>query len=118
MPTVQVADDDVLLTKEYVHELAKRLVELRRSRQGTANWLTDILFREDTFVLDADGNPMDLHDEIVEQAYGRDGSFSWNSAVKRFAQRLPKKKPKPSVLPRLRLFDAAFKLIGQPIIVK
>jgi hypothetical protein len=112
---IRVASDAILLTKEYVHRLAKKLKGMRISRQRTTDWLLAIIYAWEGRILDGNGNNLAVPEDVIDRLYGNDLSCSWNSAVKRFAQNPPKRKPKRTLLLRLQFFDAAFKISGQPI---
>jgi len=120
---IYVEEDSWLLSPEYKHLLAKRLVSLRikkkpLSRQSTTDWLSDVInqFCEDGgTIYDEDGDEIIIYDEIFDDAYFDDPSFSWNSDVRRFARKMPKRRSSDRLILRLQLFDAAFRIIGEPI---
>lgn len=105
---------EVLLSIDYLMALALRLQQLGLSRLRTADWLADVLSGS-RFMHTAEGDLIELHDEILDDAYGDDQSFTWNSSVKAFARRRPLRRPKRSMLLRMQLFDLGFKVLGQPI---
>jgi hypothetical protein len=114
---VYVTHDSKLLMPIYIHELAKRLVALNLSRLETTLWLGSVLYAYEGNVFDGTGRHIPIWRDVVEEVYGDDLACSWNSAVKVFATRLPKRKAKNTVRMRrrLQLFDAAFRILGQPI---
>jgi hypothetical protein len=94
--------------------LALRLDQLGLSRLRTADWLAGVL-SDTRYMHTAEREVIELHDEILDDAYGDDQAFTWNSAVKTFAHRRPRRRPKSSMLLRMQLFDLGFKLLGCPI---
>lgn len=117
---IRVADDATLLSKEYVQALATELVRMDLSRQGTTRWLLSVLFAfkdRGGRILDGDGKPIPIGPDIEDQIYTDDLSCSWNSAVKVFKDRPPKRRAKRSILLRLQCFDAALRIEGRPIMM-
>jgi len=120
---IYAEEDNWLLSPEYKHLLAKRLVKMRYkgkplSRQSTTDWLSDVinqLCEDGGKIYDEDGDEIIIYDEIFDDAYFDDPSFSWNSDVRRFARRMPKRRSSDCLILRLQLFDAAFRIIGKPI---
>ena len=115
--TIYVSKDEVLRSREYLHALAKRIFEMRMSRLAFMGWLSTVIAGCREEIRLGDGTILRLHPDIVEEVYGQDLACSWNTAVKVFASRMPLRRSKRSMLPRLRLIDAAFKSIEWPIIV-
>ena len=111
---VWVAKDSVLRSKEYGHWLAKRMKELRITRMGGFIFLLQMLIEHlqaGGIVRNATGAIIEFPNEVIEAAYGDDVSFTWNSAFQtNFAHRLPLRRAKRSLLPRLRLWDAALRI--------
>lgn len=117
-PTVVYAYPIVdLLTKEYAHRLAIRLVELGLSRPKSTNWLAMTLYMFEGQLLDANGCNLIRHDDAIDRAYGYELSFSWNTDFKRFAFQYPKQCPQARLASRFELWDVAFKVVGRPIYV-
>ena len=119
MPTeVLVKESQKLLSKEYKHALAIRLVQQDRSRMRTADHLKRIL---DKFLQDGGevrigkNYYLRLHSELVYDAFGDDMSFTWTTDVKRFADKMPERRSSQSQLLRYQIFDAVFKITGEPI---
>ncbi|MFT6660687.1 MAG: hypothetical protein ACJA0K_000664 [Maricaulis maris] len=112
---IVLATDDELLSMEFFRALARRVKELDRSRLGTTAWLDEKLFCWPGDIFNADGTELILYEDIVDEAYGWEESFSWNTNVKVFAERPPKRRPNRAILLRLKLWDAAFKIDADPI---
>ena len=114
---IVLALDKELLTPEYFWALARKIDALGLSRLGTTAWLDEKLFCWPGEVLNADGSLFQLHEDIIDDAYGWEESFSWNSNVKKIAGSGPKRRPNTRLLLRLQLWDAAFKIDADPIIL-
>lgn len=121
---IYVEEDDLLLSAEFKHCLAKQLIKFKYrnrllSRQTTVDWLTDVIYdfcNHGGIIYDGDGDEIYIHSDIIDDAYFDDESYSWNSDVRRFARRVPKRRSSDRILLRLQLFDAAFRIIGEPIL--
>jgi hypothetical protein len=115
---IVVAPKGVLLSVDYVHALAASVTELRLSRRRTPDWLAETLFgfaEAGGQVVTGEGALLDLHDCIVDEAHGADASFEWVSAQKRRVANPPRRAPRSSMLLRLQLYDAAFRIVGKPV---
>ena len=108
-----VEKDSVLLTRKYKQCLASRVAALGLSRLKTTDWLADTIYEflgDGGRIFDGRGNELIIGDEAIDASYYNDQAFSWNSDVKRYATRMPKRRSSARLLPRLKLFDAAFKI--------
>ena len=122
-----LALDEELRTKEWMMELARRFVAHDFSRHGAISWLDQRLFCWPGLILFSDGkqlklraddeNPFSPKPGTIQQAYGVDTSYAWNTNIKVFADRPMMRNPNWALLPRLRLWDAAFKIDADPIIL-
>lgn len=115
---IRVAKRDVLLTRDYLAALAKAMTKLDLSRRAVPDWLADTIFgwiEDGGIILDGEGQEIAVHDDIIDDAHGEDGSFQWVSAQRRRVANPPKRKPRQSLLLRLQLYDAAFRIVGRPI---
>ncbi len=117
-PVIRIQELETVLTEEFYHCLACKIKGLGRSRLRSAAWLNEQLSAYKGRVEDASGAEIRTHPDIVETAYGKDISFSWNSEVKRFADTYPKQSPQARIALRLMLWDAAFKIAGDPVTVE
>lgn len=115
--SAMLASNEELLTIEYFWALACKIDALGLSRLGTTSWLDERLFCWPGKILNADGTPFQLHEDIIDDAYGWEESFSWNSNVKKIADSGPKRRPNTRLLLRFQLWDAAFKIDADPIIL-
>ena len=114
---ILLASKEELSAIEYFAALARKIDALGLSRLGTTAWLDEKLFCWPGQILNADGTPFRLYEDIIEDAYGWEESFSWNSNVKKLAANGPKRRPNANLLLRLQLWDAAFKIDADPIIL-
>lgn len=114
---IRTEKGEFLLSPLYKHLLAKRLVDLGLSRQQTTNWLADVItdfLYAGGIICDGEGQLIDITDTIFDDVYFDDSSFCWNSDVKRYADSMPERRSPARILPRLQLFDAAFKIAKVP----
>lgn len=115
---IYVEEDDFLLSPYFKWRLAIFLVALGLSRAKTTDWLADTIC---SFLLtggeiyDGDGDEIIIYDEIFDDAYFDDKSHCWNTDVKRAATRFPKRRSAGRLILRLQLFDAALRIIEEPI---
>lgn len=119
MAEITVLDDAQLLTREYLHLVGKAFKEAGLSRFGMADWLTETISTWtalDGRACDSKGRPIQMNEQMVEAAFDQGQWFTWATDVKQFADRLPARRPKKSLLPRLRVIDLAFRIDGRPII--
>jgi len=113
---VRTASTDAVLTGIFVRQIGIRIKALGLSRLKTTDWLYDTLWNWDGHVLDSNGANLLRHADVVDLAYGNEESFRWNTDVKRFAEKPPIRAPRASLALRLQLWDAAFKIAGDPIL--
>ncbi|HEX7822829.1 MAG TPA: hypothetical protein VF463_19695 [Sphingobium sp.] len=121
MDAISLFTATVLLSPELKMTLARRLVEDEISRMGGFIFLMSrILDFTDGGgrVLNEHGAAIYIHQDIVEEAYDYELSFSWTTDIKVFANRKPRRKSPSRHLLRLQLWDAAYKIEGRPIIVE
>jgi len=78
---------------------------------GTANWLSEILYKYDGTIYISRHYILNVHDELVDNAFGKDGAFTWASDMKKFATRLPERRSSRSQLLKLQVFDAVLKIL-------
>lgn len=109
---IMLSPEKKLLSPEYKSWLAQQLTEKMLSRMQTANWLSDILYGYDGKIYVSRHYILNVHDEIVDNAFGKDGAFTWASDVKRFADRLPERRSSRSQLLKMQVFDAVYKIVG------
>lgn len=111
---VWVSKESVLRSKEYCHWLAKRMKELQITRMGGYIFLLQMLtefLQAGGIVRNASVQVIDLHSDVIEAAYGWETWFTWNSAFQaNFADRLPLRRAKRTLIPRLQLWDAALRI--------
>lgn len=116
-PVLAVATDADLLSHDFLMAVADKIASLGLSRAKTTDWLADTVYSWRGLIVDGAGRVIEIHDEIFDDAYGRDTWFSWNSSVKMFRDRRPLRRSKHAMLLRLQLWDAAFKIAGRPIVL-
>ena len=120
---IYVEEDEKLLSAQYKHFLAKRLAKKTfdrkpLSRQTTTTWVAKKIqgfCEKGGKVYDGEGEEIIMTPTIFDDAYFNDASHSWNSAVRRFARKMPKRNSSDRILLRLQLLDAAFRIEGKPI---
>jgi hypothetical protein len=114
---IVIETNETLLSILYFWMLAVRIAGLGLSRLGTTAWLDEKLFCWPGEIVYADGTPFRVYEDIIDDAYGWEESYSWNTNVKRIAVSGPKRRPNRNLLLRLQLWDAAFKIDADPIIL-
>lgn len=115
---IHVAKREVLLTRDYLFALAKAMTTLDLSRRAVPDWLADTIFgwvEDGGSILDGEGQAIPIHADIIDDAHGEDGSFQWVSAQRQRVNNPPRRKPRQSLLLRLQLYDAAFRIAGKPV---
>src|SRR3546814_8749883 len=110
-----IVPDNGLLSRDFLHRLGRRVVELELSRMKSTDWLATVLYGWDGVILDADGTPFEIDDEMIDFSYGRDASGSCNTEVNKFGQRMPSRRPRKRLKLRLQHLDAAFKIVSKPV---
>jgi len=106
-----LSDEGTLLSRQYKMWLAQQLTEKMLSRMQTASFLADVLYGFDGILYASRHYILNVHDEIIEDAFGNDDAFTYATDVKRFADKLPQRRSSRSQLLKLQLFDAAFKIL-------
>lgn len=91
--------------------LAQQMTEKRLSRMQTADWLAKKLYGYDGTIYASRHYILNVHDQIIDDAFGLDGAFTWASDIKHFAERLPQRRSSRSQLLKLHVFDAALKVM-------
>lgn len=117
---ISLADAATLLSCEYKHALAKRLVAEKVSRMGGFIFLMEMIldFTESGGkILNEYGAAIYVHPDIVEEAYDYELSFSWTTDIRMFASQMPRRASPAKHLLRLQLWDAATKIAGRPILI-
>src|SRR3546814_9933719 len=66
---VTIEPDKVLLSRDFLHRLGRRVGELELSRMKSTDWLATVLYGWDGVILDADGNPFEIDDEMIDFSY-------------------------------------------------
>jgi len=110
---IWVAKDSVLRSKEYLHWLAKRMRELGITRMGGFIFLLEHLtehLQAGGIIRDAKGRIITLGDDAIENAFFGELSFSWHSDFQVFVDRMPMRRAKRRLIPRLILWDAALRI--------
>lgn len=110
---VRVHREDVLRSAHAAHCLAVRLCELPESRREMPNWLLHTLgpfIERGGVIVSGEGREIVIHDDTIDGVHGDDGSFAWVSAQRRRAANPPRRRSRKTMLPRLQLYDAAFRI--------
>lgn len=117
---IQLAVDEVFLSKEFVTELGLQLIELKKvtlkGRRFVPNFQTDEFWkREGLKVVDGKGKEVVLHPEIITEAFGEDESFRYLSDLAHRAYVPMRRRPNKKMLLRYQLLSLAFYLAGTPV---
>ena len=110
-PTVRLTHPDQLRSIAYRVDLAKNVYLLGISRRELPNWQAETLYRFNGLVFRTDGTILKFSDTLIDDVYGDDGSFRWTSTLLRYREIPPKRSANKSLLPRLEVWDACFKVI-------
>jgi hypothetical protein len=117
---VHVHAKERLLALDAIHGLADCLNKLNLPRRQVTDWLTNTLYgwiADGGIVLSGEGEVIDIYSGIVDDAHGDDGSAIWISEQRRRSVNPPQRKPRRSMLLRLQLYDAAFRIgMGRSIV--
>lgn len=114
---ILLASNEEMLTIAFFWALARKIAALGLSRLGTTAWLDEKLFCWPGQIVYADGTPFKLYEDIIDDAYGWEESYSWNTNVKKLAECGPRRRPNKRMLLRFQLWDAALKIDADPIIL-
>ncbi|AZI37887.1 hypothetical protein NT2_13_00720 [Caenibius tardaugens NBRC 16725] len=112
-PTIRVHPRERLLSLDAIDGLAECLNVLNLPRRKVVEWLTDTLYgwiEQGGVVLSGEGEAIDIYPGIIDDAHGDDGSAVWISEQRRRAGHVPQRRPRQSMLLRLQLYDAAFRI--------
>ncbi len=116
---VTVEPAKALLSIEFIERLAFAVADLKLSRRKTADWLAETIFgwlEQGNIIVDANGKELPIEDDTIDTAHGKDGGFFCVSALKRSVGQKRQRRPRNSLLSRLQLYDAAFKIVGKPLV--
>jgi len=120
MTLITVLPRERLLSLDASHGLAECLNALDLPRRQVVEWLTDTLYgwlEKGGVVMSGEGDIIDIYPGIVDDAHGEDGSAIWISEQRRRLANPPRRRPRQTMLFRLQLYDAAFRIgMGRSII--
>lgn len=120
MKIVTVHQRERLLSLDAVYGLADCLNVLNLPRRQVVEWLTLTLYgwiENDGVVMSGEGEVIDIYPGIIDDAHGEDGSAIWISEQRRRAANPPQRRPRQSMLLRMQLYDAAFRIgMGRSIL--
>lgn len=109
-----------LLCLDAIDGLADRLNELNRPRRQVFEWMTCVLYAwiaAGGIILSGEGEEIEIYPGIVDDAHGEDGSGVWISEQRRRVNNPRRRRPRQSMLLRMQLYDAAFRIAtGRSII--
>lgn len=120
MDEILMESAETLLSPEWKHALAKRLKSEGVSRMGGFLFLLAMIldfWENGGTIIDEESNPLKLHYDIIEEAYAYELTFSWTTDIRQFAESVPLRGSKKHLLLRLQLWDAAYKIAGDPITI-
>jgi len=116
---IQVHRRERLLSLDAIYGLASGLNELGLSRRKVPDWLADTLYlwvEQGGTILSGEGTKIPIYPGIVDDAHGEDGSYIWISEQMRRCS--PSRRPRQTILLRLQLYDAAFRIaLGRTIVM-
>ena len=120
LPTnvTKTAADEALLSIDFIWALSEAVTALNLSRRATLDWLAETIFgwlEHGGTIIDANGRRIEVDDELIDRVHGDDPSCVWISELKQKAKRPPQRRSKATMLSRLQLYDAAFRIIGKPL---
>lgn len=110
---IRLPPREKLLCLDAIYGLAARLEELNCPRRQVPDWLTDTLHGLLTAggkIVTGEGEPLKIYPGIVDDAHGDEPSCIWISEQRRRVVNPPKRRPRESMLLRLQLYDAAFRI--------
>lgn len=107
---VRIAHDRVLLDPEHYRYLAWRVAGIDIASRRYIDWLADRIFFFEGTILSSDGEPLEIGDTAIDDAFGRDASFRWARSFRAAAKMGLKQSPQRKLLPRLRLIDLGFQI--------
>ncbi len=128
---IQLAPDEVFLTREFVSQAATRVVEYEEhpettegSRRKLAALMYITIHNVKAPVFDGNGNQIAFPDGFLEKAFGIKpetayfSDFKFLSDFKQYAERPMKRKPNKANLLRYQLIALVMFLLGWPIVVE
>lgn len=104
-----------LLSLDAIHGLADCLNALNLPRRQVVEWLTDTLYdwvEKGGVVMSGEGDIINIYPGIIDDAHGEDGSAVWISEQRRRAANPPQRRPRQTMLLRMQLYDAAFRIMN------
>jgi hypothetical protein len=117
---VKMAPREVLLSIAYIEALAEAVRGLNLSRRKTVDWLAETLIDwliAGGAILDWNGNPVEIDDDLIELVYGDDVSCTGASTIKAIQPGSRKRRSRATMAGRLGLYYVAFVIIGKPIVI-
>lgn len=117
---IRVHARDKLLGLDAIHGLADCLNALNLPRRQVVEWLTDTLYgwvEKGGVVVSGEGDIIDIYPGIIDDAHGEDGSAVWISEQRRRAANPPQRRPRQTMLLRMQLYDAAFRIVNGKSII-
>lgn len=98
-----------VMKPSYMRRLAMAVRSLDLSRREVPNWMADQLFNyPGKFISGETGREVVLGPDVIDSAFGDDGSFRWLSDFLAFAERDPANNAQHRVIRRLQLLALAF----------
>lgn len=110
MPTIITRSKQELLSIDFLYALAKRMKEMGFSRLSGLAWLATVIFGFEGEIRTPEGQLVEPDEDLT---FNEDGS--WITATQSYADRPRKRRVRAGMYQRLLLWDAAFRIIGDPI---
>ncbi len=111
MSTIITRSKQELLSVDFLYALAKRMKEMNFSRMGGLAWLALVIFAYKGEIRTPEGELVVPDEDLT---FNEDGS--WITATKAYADRPRQRRVRATMYQRLLLWDAAFKIIQNPIL--
>ena len=109
-----------LLSLDAIEGLADCLNALNLPRRQVVEKITDALYgwiEAGGVIMSGEGEIIPVYPGIVDDAHGEDGSAVWISEQRRRSANPPQRRPRQTMLLRMQLYDAAFRIMtGKSII--
>lgn len=104
LDVVRVPTDDMLGHSEFLQRLAGALASRKIPRRRVPDWMAERLYQFKGRVLRDNGDVFDHWElDLIDSAFGDDGSFRWVTNFLKITQTPWKQQPQKRILDRLRL---------------
>jgi hypothetical protein len=97
----------ILVSPEYLHQLASFYRGLERPRREIPNWIADTLAAWEGGISYHERAEFYTDDESIDRAFNYEGSFRWISDFVKFSDQKPKQNAQYRIMDRLLIMSAA-----------